>query len=103
MVALLQTDIPWSSVTTVERLNAWSSLVLQALDPTETVEELPGVTELVASSAPYWITVDPNDFHWRLASRSSLRIAPAWTRTGKIWVHVQEITQLPIPAEFKQV
>lgn len=103
MVALLQTDVPWSSITTVERLNAWSSLVLHAIDPTETVEELPGVIELVSSSAPYWITVDPNDFHWRLASRTSLRIAPAWTRTGKIWTHVQEISTAAIPTEFKQV
>ena len=85
MVALnIATDIP-SNINTVEKLAAWCALVLQSVTGSATIPEVTGASpELVATSAPYYITANPTDFHYRLLSRQSLRLIATWPAGNRL-------------------
>lgn len=100
MVAFLTTDLP-TSINSVEKLNVWSSWVLQHLHPTMTVIESSGNAQLAVTSSPFFVTVsDPAV--WRLISRSSISLNSNWQRgAGKIWTFANDLSSASIPTEFK--
>lgn len=92
-------DLP-TSINSVEKLVAWGNTVLNDLYPTQTVTESVNQVERVAQSALFFITAsDPQG--WRLISRTSIPFSSSWRRTGKLWVHAQDLGTSPIPPEYK--
>lgn len=104
MVTLnISTDIP-TNINTVERLAAWCALVLQSSAGDVLISEIAGgAPELAATSSPFHITATPNDYHFRLLSRQSLRLANTWASSNRLWMNVQELSTGTVPAEFRQV
>lgn len=95
----LSTDIP-SQINTVEQLAAWCSQVLATLNPTATAIEGVGYTERVAQSGIFYVAADNK---WRRLIRLSLEVSPDHEAGGmKPWRYVQEISNTPIPAAFRQ-
>lgn len=100
MVALnLATGLP-SNINTVERLHAWSTSVLQELNPTlvrlEIANQLP---ELVAQR----LIFPAADGNTVMVARLSLPVDPSYgsDNTKKLWMFVNEITNQALPDRFK--
>lgn len=100
MVAFQPSDIP-SSVNSLEKLQVWTTTILQHLHPTMTVIEATGVAERAATAAPFYI-VASDPAAWRYISRTSVKLDPNWQRgVSKIWANAQDLSSQSIPPEFK--
>jgi hypothetical protein len=99
MTAFNTSQLP-ASVTTVERLLVWATLVLHDLYPDETVIEYPGQLDRVIQSTPLFITAS-QPATWRHIGRTSVPMAKELTRGNKLWTYVQEIGTLPVPGEYQ--
>lgn len=100
MTAFVAADIP-SSIVTVEQLVAWGTRILQRNNPALLITEVAGSSpELQISSNPFPVLADPSDFHTRLVSRVSFRLASNWD-TKKLWLGVQEFSVTAIPADLR--
>lgn len=99
MTAFTASDIP-SSINTVEKLHVWTATLLQHLYPEITAIENSNNAQLVAASAPFFVSAS-SPAVWRNISRASIRLDPNWQRTGKVWQHASDIGSAAIPTEFK--
>lgn len=100
MTALtISTDIP-SNINTLERLHAWSGYALSFVNPTLGVLEAEGRAEKVAQSAIFQAA----DNTYRILTRACLPINANYTndRAIKIWMHTEEVSNVVLPAAFKQ-
>ena len=100
MTAFATTDLP-ASVNTVEKLHAWSGMVLNHLNPDATAVEAPGSATRVATFGLFYITAsDPPK--WRGIIRASIPFNANWQRgAAKPWTFAEDISAAAIPAEFK--
>lgn len=98
MVAFSPSNLP-SSVNTVEKLAVWASSILQELHFQQEIQEAPGVIEKVATSQPFPVQVN-GQYQMRIASRTSLPLANTYLQGGKIWTHVQDLSNASIPASY---
>ena len=99
MTALvIASDIP-SAINTVEKLNAWTSLVLANINPQLSAVEGVGYTERCAQSGVFYVAADNK---YRLLSRTSLQMGSDYLAGGsKMWTFTQELSTTAIPAIFK--
>jgi hypothetical protein len=106
MTALNRADIP-ATITTVEQLQAWCSVVLSSINLSTTAIEGRDATNSystrVAIAEPWFMSAVNTDLHWRFISRASLRMNPDWVQgSSKIWTRVQELnTTTPVPDALK--
>lgn len=99
MTAFSPADIP-SSVNTVEELIVWGATILNELYPDVTVAESIGRTNRMVDCGPFYVdaATPPG---WYTIGRFTLRMSSTWRQSGKPWSQVQELGQLPIPANYK--
>jgi hypothetical protein len=92
------TDIP-SSVNTVEKLNAWSGLLLANIFPSVIAIEGPSYQERAAQANIFYVS---NDLKYRLITRASIVMSPDHQIGGaKMWTFAQELGTTAIPAAFR--
>lgn len=100
MTTINLTEIP-SDINTAERLAAYIALLLDRLNPTKTILEVPnGDPVLVADT----VVIQADDGTQRLIVRLSLELDPAFVedKTQPLWMHTKELSNVAIPAGFKQ-
>ena len=105
MTAFTRTDIP-ASVDTVEKLAVWVANLLTYINPKTTAVEgtknADAVTVRISQFSPYFISAVPDDSHWRIISRQSIRLNSDWQSGGtKIWTHALTLSSMAIPTDFK--
>ena len=98
MTALQLGNIP-DGINTVEKLNVWSSTVLQHLNPDTTVIEIGGSLDRAILAQPWFISAS-NPPTWRYIARSSIQLSPTGHRGGKIWTYALDLNSAAIPSEF---
>jgi len=104
MTAFAPTDIP-ANIQTIEKLAVWCAEILQYLYPNAMVTEFldedgePVKQRMIQSNKFFYDGVDPAE--WRHNSRLSLQITSQHQVTGRVYNHVLDVGQLPIPAEMK--
>jgi hypothetical protein len=88
-----------SGCNTVEKVNAWSALVLRSVAGTREVVEQEGYVPQRIAVAP--IAETPNA-GIRMTTRASLKLNADYdsTTTGKLWTQVQEQVEGTIPTAF---
>jgi hypothetical protein len=98
MTAFAPSQLP-SSVNTVEKLNAWSAMVLAAQAGTARIVEEDGYAPTYIASVPIGQTPAQGI---RLTTRCSLEMEPGYSAaTTKLWTQVKEqITGVSIPAVY---
>lgn len=99
MTTLVRTEIP-PAIATVEQLVAWCGMQLERTTGTRALVEVDGGLPEFVAQAP--IARDPSGSP-RLVVRVNLELDPVFTsdKTKKLWLHVKELIQGSIPAEFK--
>lgn len=97
MTILTLSQIP-TNINTVEKLHAWSGLLLASVNPTRQILETENTTEFVAR---YFVAI-AFEGSTRLVERVSLPVDPTYVsdRTRKFWDFVQELSNTSIPASF---
>jgi hypothetical protein len=97
MSAIILNQIP-TQINTVERLAAYSNLLLARLNPTRAVLEILGEPEVRAAFAG--IGQDSNG-NQRLICRCSLQIDPNYSSsTSPLWLLAQELSNVAIPPQY---
>lgn len=98
MSAILLSEIP-NQINTVERLSAWSGLLLATLNPTNAVLEAPNRAEYMAQ----YSIIKAADGTERLILRQSLDLDPAWRAdlSKKLWMWTRDISGVVVPAGYK--
>jgi hypothetical protein len=98
MTTIAGTDIP-SNINTVERLVAWGGYLLAYNNPTLAVLE----TQVRNEKAAQAIIFQAADDTYRLLIRACLPISQNYIidRSIKSWMHVQELSNVIVPAGFK--
>ena len=99
MVAFSTADLP-PTINTVEGLSAWCACILSNLHFQQTFEEAPGIVEKIAVSQNFPVLTN-GVYEWRQVSRTSLKLNSDFQKTGKVWNHVQPMSNASIPADFK--
>ncbi|NJN89363.1 MAG: glucose-6-phosphate dehydrogenase [Leptolyngbyaceae cyanobacterium SL_5_14] len=99
MTALaISTDIP-SAINTVEKLHAWSALLLSNVNPQVIVVEGVGYTERAAQAGVFYVAADNKH---RILTRHSIQMSPDYMNgNAKIWQYAMELSTIAIPASFK--
>lgn len=105
MTTFTRTDIP-ASVDTVEKLAVWVANLLNFLNPkvtaVEGTKDSDAVTVRVSQFSPYFVSAVPDDYHWRVVARQSIRLNSNWQNgAGKIWTNAVELSTTSIPTDFK--
>ena len=97
MTAISQSNVPWTSIDTLEKLNAWTGLALTYLNPSLQAVEGVGINEYVSQAGIFYVKAD-NKF--RLLNRQSLQVSADYLGGGKLWQYVQPLTNTAIPSLF---
>lgn len=99
MTALaIATDIP-SAINTVEKLHAWSALLLTNINPQVIVVEGVGYTERASQAGVFYVAADNKH---RLLARQSIQMNADYMNGNlKVWQYAMEISTIAIPAGFK--
>ncbi|MDZ7970822.1 MAG: glucose-6-phosphate dehydrogenase [Nostoc sp. DedSLP03] len=93
------TDIP-SQIDTLEKLAAWLGSALFTINPTLTVIEGVGYTERACQANNFWVGADAKT---RMIIRFSLEVSPDQASgSNKNWTYIQQLSNTPLPASFKQ-
>lgn len=94
---VISNQIP-DQINTMERLVAWGGYALAFVNPTQGVLETPERAEKAAQAAIFQAA----DNTYRLLVRCCLPIDPTFVtdRTKKAWMHVNELSNVVIPAGF---
>ena len=94
----LATDIP-NAIVTLEQLNAWSNLTLARINPTLAVLESENYSQFVMQSGIFSAADNSN----RLVGRASFELDMNYIsdRSKKLWMFVNEFSNVQIPAAFK--
>jgi hypothetical protein len=97
MTTLALAQIP-SNINTLEKLHAWSTLALRAVNGGKNTIEAEGFLPERVAQAP--ITESPND-GIRLGCRVNIPVDPSFTsdKSKKLWEFAKELTtgDMPIP------
>lgn len=98
MTALaIATQIP-SQINTVEKIHAWSGLLLANVNPQLTAIEGVGYTERCAQAGVFYVAADNK---YRSLLRVSLQVSPDYLAGGgKLWTYAQELSNTAIPSIF---
>ena len=97
MTTIALTSIP-PEINTVERLAAYSLLLLSRLNPTLAILEVLGEPEVRAAFTGIG---DDSGGKKRLIGRISLELdADFSTSTGALWLDVKELSNVSIPAQY---
>lgn len=93
----LSTQVP-SNIDLLERHLAWSALALDFLNPTIAVLETADRAEKCAQTSIFQAA----DNTYRLLVRATLPLDASYTsdRSKKLWMFVQELNNVTIPAGF---
>ncbi len=98
MTAFSPSQLP-ASINTLEKLNAWSGIILSELYTSITAVEEGATVSRVAQSSPFLVT-STNPAVWRLVNRTSFSLTGTWRRSGSLWLQVDEIGTIAIPAQY---
>jgi hypothetical protein len=94
----LTTDIP-NAIVTLEQLHAWSGLTLARINPSLAILEAENFAQYVMQSGIFSAADNSN----RLLTRASLSLDMNYIsdRSKKLWMFVDEFSNVAIPAAFK--
>jgi hypothetical protein len=94
----LAADIP-NAIVTLEQLDAWVGLTIARINPSLAVLEAENYAQFVAQSGIFSAADNSN----RLLVRTSLKLDPNYIsdRSKKLWMFVEEFSNVAIPAAFK--
>jgi hypothetical protein len=93
----ISSQIP-SNIDLLERHLAWAALALDFINPTIAVLETPDRAEKCVQSSIFQAA----DNTYRLLVRATLPLDQAYMsdRTKKLWMHVQELSNVSLPSGF---
>jgi hypothetical protein len=91
-------DVP-NAIVTLEQLNAWCGLTIARINPSLATLEAENYAQFVAQSGIFSSADNTN----RLLIRTSLALDPNYIsdRSKKLWMFVNEFSNVAIPAAFK--
>jgi hypothetical protein len=98
MTTLALTQIP-TNINTLEKLHAWSTLALRAVNGPKAVVEAEGFLPEKVVQSP--LTETPND-GIRMGTRVSIQFDPSFSsdKSKKLWEFANELTVGTIPVTF---